>query len=174
MNPALEYLEMHTRELVEMIRQHVPTVQDAEDAVQEAALRLLRFDIEHAENARAFAFTAARNAARDIVRKQGLRDAGRVNVEHTDEHRNRNLAQYAVDPAPTPQEIESAAEDAEAMRLALARALATLRPSRRLALLAAVEPLLVRGAKLTPAQKTAAFYARRDLQRRFPHGLRTD
>ena len=66
-----EEVQPHERELRAFLRRHFPTVQDIDDLVQEAYVRLLR--ARHTgtiAEPRAYLFTTARNIAFDLFRRQ--------------------------------------------------------------------------------------------------------
>jgi RNA polymerase sigma factor (sigma-70 family) len=100
-----EEVHPHEPELRAFLRRHFPTVQDIDDLVQEAYMRLLR--ARHAGSIaepRAYLFTTARNIACDLFRRQRP-----VSIEDLAETQRMAVVEDKADAAETAshsQEIE--------------------------------------------------------------------
>jgi RNA polymerase sigma factor (sigma-70 family) len=111
-----EEVQPHEPELRAFLRRHFPTVQDIDDLVQEAYVRLMRArDAGKIAEPRAYLFTTARNIAFDLFRRQRP-----VSLEGLEETHRLSVVEDRADAAESTshsQEIELLVEAIQALPL---------------------------------------------------------
>jgi RNA polymerase sigma factor (sigma-70 family) len=109
-----EQVQPHEADLRAFLRRHFPTVQDIDDLVQEAYVRLIR--AHHAGSIaepRAYLFTTARNLACDLFRRRRP-----ISIEEIEETQRLSVVEDKADAAETAshaQEVEWLIEAIQAL-----------------------------------------------------------
>lgn len=119
-NWLAERFDEHRQHLTAVAYRMLGSINDADDAVQEAWLRVGRADPEHIESARAFLTTVVSRVCLDMLRTRRSR-------------REESLEARATDPTSSVQDPEREAVLADAVGLALLVVLQTLAPAERIA-----------------------------------------